>query len=196
MEAIETRFSGRVFRSRLEATWAAFFDSLGWQWEYEPFDLNGWFPDFLICGTEEPILVEVKPIATFDTARENITDATLANKLECAAKATGQTLLICGCGPVKCDIHYQPTTKSSIVGWLAENYRPQDVGNASYCWQQALLLNTDNQIGLTACNMSTPTELIWNKMDRAHAMTSKSINDLWGKAKSQVQWKPRMAARK
>jgi len=33
--AIETRYSGYRFRSRLEARWATFFDHLGCEWEYE-----------------------------------------------------------------------------------------------------------------------------------------------------------------
>lgn len=61
--AIETRYQGYRFRSRLEARWAAFFDQLGWRWEYEPYDENGWIPDFLILGVK-PLLVEVKPAAS------------------------------------------------------------------------------------------------------------------------------------
>lgn len=36
LKAIETRYAGCRFRSRLEARWAVFFDSLGIRWEYEP----------------------------------------------------------------------------------------------------------------------------------------------------------------
>lgn len=36
MQAIETRYKGFRFRSRLEARWAVFFDCLGIQWVYEP----------------------------------------------------------------------------------------------------------------------------------------------------------------
>lgn len=51
IKAIETRYKGYRFRSRLEARWAVFFDALGIQWEYEKegFDLgkHGWYlPDF------------------------------------------------------------------------------------------------------------------------------------------------------
>jgi hypothetical protein len=52
--------NGLLFRSRLEARWAAFFDLLGWPWEYEPFDLNGYTPDFLL-KFKVPPLVEVTP---------------------------------------------------------------------------------------------------------------------------------------
>jgi len=66
-----TIYKGIHFRSRLEATWAAFFDLLKWEWVYEPFDLNGWFPDFAIrkyndVNFNTPLLVEVKPIMKFD----------------------------------------------------------------------------------------------------------------------------------
>lgn len=30
---------GYRFRSRLEERWAAFFTTIGWDWEYEPVDL-------------------------------------------------------------------------------------------------------------------------------------------------------------
>lgn len=53
-------YGGTQFRSRLEAKWAAFFDLAGWDWEYEPIDLNGYIPDFVL-GFKEPLIVEVKP---------------------------------------------------------------------------------------------------------------------------------------
>lgn len=60
--AIPTMYNGVQFRSRLEARWAAFFDLCGWQWEYEPFDLNGWIPDFVLSRhSGGKTLVEVKP---------------------------------------------------------------------------------------------------------------------------------------
>jgi len=52
MRNIPTKYKDIQFRSRLEAKWAAFFDLMNWNWEYEPFDLDGWFPDFLIKGRE------------------------------------------------------------------------------------------------------------------------------------------------
>ena len=61
---IPTKYNHCQFRSRLEAKWAAFFDLVGWKWEYDPFDLNGWIPDFLLIGTREKVLVEVKPFTS------------------------------------------------------------------------------------------------------------------------------------
>ena len=55
-----TEYAGHTFRSRLEATWAAFFDLCGISWSYEPIDLNGWVPDFALW-LDVPVYVEVKP---------------------------------------------------------------------------------------------------------------------------------------
>src|ERR1700684_1558662 len=68
MKAIETRYKGYRFRSRLEARWAVFFDALGLDWEYEPegFELGAgvrYLPDFWLpkfCGPKG-LYVEVKP---------------------------------------------------------------------------------------------------------------------------------------
>jgi len=35
IKAINTEYKGYKFRSRLEARWAVYFDSLGIKWEYE-----------------------------------------------------------------------------------------------------------------------------------------------------------------
>jgi hypothetical protein len=59
---IPTLYRGVQYRSRLEAKWAAMFDLLGWEYQYEPFDLEGWIPDFLL--TRAKVLIEVKPVTT------------------------------------------------------------------------------------------------------------------------------------
>lgn len=54
MQAIETKYAGRRFRSRLEARWAVVFDGLGIPYEYEPEGFEtagGWYlPDFRLWG--------------------------------------------------------------------------------------------------------------------------------------------------
>ena len=59
--AIPTTYKGIEFRSRLEAKWAFVFDQLGWSWEYEPIDLKGYIPDFILTLPRAPMLVEIKP---------------------------------------------------------------------------------------------------------------------------------------
>ena len=53
IKAIETLYAGTTFRSRLEADYAATFDSIGMSWQYEPegFELSDgtWYsPDFYL----------------------------------------------------------------------------------------------------------------------------------------------------
>lgn len=67
--AIPTTYAGVRFRSRLEAKWAAFFDLLTWPWEYEPLDLDGYVPDFILRFAA-PIAVEVKPLLWLATGEE------------------------------------------------------------------------------------------------------------------------------
>jgi hypothetical protein len=48
IKAIETKYNGYHFRSRLEARWAVFFDALGVKYEYEPegYDLTETYNSF------------------------------------------------------------------------------------------------------------------------------------------------------
>jgi hypothetical protein len=64
MKAIPTCYRGIEYRSRLEAKWACFFDQIGWRFTFEPFDGDGYLPDFLVHG-QRPLLVEVKPALTY-----------------------------------------------------------------------------------------------------------------------------------
>ncbi|SRR6266404_122877 len=52
MKAIETKYKGHRFRSRLEARWAVFFDAMDFKMEYEPEgytqDSITYLPDFLM----------------------------------------------------------------------------------------------------------------------------------------------------
>jgi hypothetical protein len=54
---IQTRYAGCLFRSRLEARWAVFFDQLAipWRYEHQGYDLGpegAYLPDFLLCQGE------------------------------------------------------------------------------------------------------------------------------------------------
>ena len=69
LRPIQTEYNGYLFRSRLEARWAVFFDACGVDYEYEPegYKLdNGllYLPDFLLHGVDGrdggDLFVEVK----------------------------------------------------------------------------------------------------------------------------------------
>ena len=65
---IPTEYRGVEFRSQLEARVAILFDLLKIEWVYEPIELEGYIPDFLVQTTlysrpriAGPLLVEVRP---------------------------------------------------------------------------------------------------------------------------------------
>lgn len=84
LRAIETRYKGYRFRSRLEARWAVFFDAAHIAWSYEPEGYvlpsgRHYLPDFILRNvglrtTKETrgILIEVKPTrAAADNAAQD-----------------------------------------------------------------------------------------------------------------------------
>ena len=83
-----TGIQGIRFRSRIEAQWAEMFTKLGWEWEYEPIDLNGYIPDFIIKFPYKHLLVEVKG----DTDIKNIEK--YADKI-IKSGWNGEFLLVC-----------------------------------------------------------------------------------------------------
>lgn len=92
IKAIETRYAGCRFRSRLEARWAVFFDRLNIPWEYEPEgylvgpDQVPYLPDFLIYpNTPHSFWLEIKATAP--------TEAEIA-KARGLAEGTGLTTYI------------------------------------------------------------------------------------------------------
>jgi hypothetical protein len=73
VKAIDTEYNGYLFRSRLEARWAVFFDSLDikYRYEVEGFDLDGvyYLPDFWLphivpelAADGWGLWVEIKPL--------------------------------------------------------------------------------------------------------------------------------------
>lgn len=109
IEAKPTAYAGVNFRSRLEASWAAMWDQLGWKWEYEPFDMRGWTPDFLLMGAV-PILVEVKPLASIDL--DGPIPAMAAKALEGCAE---YDVMVVGVSP---NVIVNMQSAPSAIGWM------------------------------------------------------------------------------
>lgn len=67
-------YNGLVFKTRLEAKWAAFFDLAGWTWWANPAPLGDWQPDFKVsfpcghseCGPAHVLLVAVLPVSSIE----------------------------------------------------------------------------------------------------------------------------------
>ncbi len=78
ISAKPTYYKNRLFRSRLEARWACFFDFLRWENEYEPEPFKTWSPDFLLQEFGG-IYLEVKPYGLWTD--ENLSES-LFNKIK------------------------------------------------------------------------------------------------------------------
>lgn len=166
---IPTRYREGNFRSRLEARWAAFFDRLEWVWIYEPFDGDGWIPDFLVQGPA-PFLVEVGPCILasdyFTKAEKPLTD--------------GRLTLVLGTGPLPLDsdeagLSTQPSTEFAHWAWCGE------------C-QRVCLWRADD-FTARPCGHGTPA-------DDSHLsyVHERFLLDGWAAAGSAVQWRGRRAA--
>lgn len=171
IKAIPTVYRGRRYRSRLVARWAAYFDLLGFNHEYEPCDFGHWSPDFALWVRRPnfPVFVEVKPID--DWHRET------ARKMSDACPMGTSDILLLG---------KQPTFSDGweMFGWLGQpgqyetnwteglmtvdalgRFDVQPNGN-DFC-QETLLRETITQV--SPCN----------------------TNYLWVEAGNLVQWHPR-----
>ncbi|KRN88691.1 hypothetical protein [Ligilactobacillus ceti] len=132
MKVIQTEYKGYLFRSRLEARWAVFFDSVGVDWEYEVegFELEDgskYLPDFLIHGVkgcyEGDLYVEVKGYLSKSDA----------NKIRLFAKE--HPILIVSRIPYGSDISYitentSNMSRKSVHGIVPFNFKFIDGRNA------------------------------------------------------------------
>lgn len=160
MKAIETRYAGYRFRSRLEARWAVFFQTLGLKWEYEPegFDLGfgvRYLPDFRVWYPDDPVPVwfEVKPRLDLVTDEE-------WNKLTAFEAAAKARFLVLD-GPLSMRVYLKPSDALSGCNDdpdapprsrkenLALSMRPSRLGVV--LWSSKLRLWWDDE-----CNLFTP----------------------------------------
>jgi hypothetical protein len=110
--AITTVYDGIEYRSRLEARWAAFMRNIGWDTVYEPFDGDGYIPDFLVQGPR-PMLIEVKPAVTLAEY-----EAAVPKAEKGLAAHWAHDVLIVGASPLPQIGQYH--VDSVTVGWLGE----------------------------------------------------------------------------
>ena len=191
IKAIPTRYSGIMLRARLEARWAAFFDLMGWKWHYEPFDLDGWFPDFLIEGNRQT-LVEVKPFSEYDL----LTIGRICSAVK-KARLDKEVLLL---GPGLCEKKAANDYGFVSLGLLGSD-DPDYFAPAVLVAAERLCdwpsnksyspgLNGDfyHEIDDWGCRVSGfyNGDEIWN-----HLMLMHTARDYWGKASAAVQYRPR-----
>ena len=123
VHAIPTVYNGIEFRSRLEAKWAAMFDQLGWSWEYEPIDLKGYIPDFVLKWDHGHTICEVKPATT-------ILDLHLATSKIERSGWEGEAMIV-GASLEKRSIY-------SAIGILSDKRTWADDPSVSWAWSDAI----------------------------------------------------------
>jgi hypothetical protein len=164
VRGIPTTYQSTQFRSRLEARWAAFFDLVGWQWVYEPFDATGWIPDFLIRG-KRSFLVEVGPCVDADQLHE---------KADKPSRFLELPTLVLGVGPTITDGAFD------VAGLLVNEFRKHPNGGPaewSRCEQHGFSVYGDDVERPCGC----PINVAPRRVD---------VDELWRRAGNDVQWKP------
>lgn len=128
-----TDYRGLLFDSKLEATWAAFFDACGWQWEYHPaaYEFPDWEPDFMLAGHYRPILVEVAPVSAYPQET--------GTRISAHAHPLGIECLILG------DLMQYVTEAdidASLLGWFAGH--PHTLAAPWEGWDECLFHSDDD----------------------------------------------------
>jgi hypothetical protein len=181
--AIPTAYRGLLFRSRLEAQWAHFFDGLSWPWEYEPFDLNGYIPDFVL-KFKEPLLVEVKPELSIRELYKH-TEKVKTSGWDKEALIVGATLFVGTEGPPE-----------PCVGLLAERVEDPEYPNKRWWkWGEGLvfeclvcgLISLHHAVHSYRCRRNG----CYDGNGHIAPVTSVDLLDLWFQAKNATQWSPK-----
>lgn len=180
IKAIPTRYNSVQFRSRLEARWAAFFDLSGIKWEYEPFDLDGWAPDFLLLGNKVEILVEVKP--TSDDNQNPFQKAIRYEKTQIKDEERGDTKFVMCVG------------RSPLIEIDHPYADVKAFGFGNDCFFS--FYEADGKIDIATCWGGTWDALTrvwrssWKETYDGYGRSAPIVAQLWREAGNIVQWKP------
>lgn len=169
--AIATMYNGTLFRSRLEARWAAMFDALKWPWEYEPIDLDYYIPDFILLFEASHVAVEVKPETEIANLRKHAMAAVQAGWRK-EVLALGATLF----EGDKVGICAEPIGGGEYITGPARLFYCIDCGTESF-------LNDDHGWHCRSCGCYAGNAHVGDA-DPAE------ISNLWKQSGNRVQWRP------
>lgn len=156
---------GTQYRSRLEARWAVFFSLLRWAAEYEPLDLSGYIPDFLLRRARRaPVAVECKPFLDLD-------DAGVPGFCETVDAAWRGEAMLVGLAPDR-----ERGDRVVALGWRRG---PEPNPDVQPIWSIGYLARGDEG-GWTVG--SEPAVL--------DAAARYEVSMLWGEACNESQWRP------
>jgi hypothetical protein len=185
---IPTEYKGITMRSRLEARWACVLDLLGLPWEYEPIDLDGYIPDFIVTSQlgwlsgDAPgtLLIEVRPLLEAPDWREPISKIARSG-WRGAALVVGAVLPSArshpGAARTGVDLPWWP------VGYGHPDVEPSHAELDSCAWLPVGWRWKDNYVS------SSPPPGGWVVFD------GHDIGRLWIEAGNRVQWQARQSSR-
>lgn len=175
IKAIRTDINGLSYRSRLEAKYGEFFRLLGWPARYEPFDLPGWSPDFLIESKlypDHPILIEVKPF---------ITDRVIQEQRQRVRNAKNFFVILVGGEPFFDNngylsmgwVIFQPNDHFDLTAdWKDYQNQTFDIGSFTMAFDGIIFDDSENRKSFVSANDNSIEKLV----------------EIWNKACSNVQW--------
>lgn len=176
IKAIPTEYAGVKFRSRTESRWAAFFDLVGVKWDYEPIDLEGWAPDFLLRTKIGPVLVEVKPVdltAYIDAVNRGSDDTdALAPYDKALAHSRKHQVLLLGMAPLEMQGAVLPIGIYAVPPRSA-GYSFDDMQDALTVGDTAFVTDAWRKAGsITQWTVDEPalstSQVVSHALDRAH----------------------------
>ena len=179
--AITTIYNGIEYRSRLEARWAAFMQNIGWDIIYEPFDGDGYIPDFLVQG-ERPLLVEVKPAVTLREYEAAVPKA--ERGLESHWK---HDILIVGAAPVS-----YSSGALLHAGWIGYTLHydpdvPMYWGWSTADWLRCL--ECGSEIRVRSTDFDWTPQPCGHDHKRTNYAAASVINAAWADACNDVKWR-------
>jgi hypothetical protein len=193
-KAIPTTYNGIRFRSRLEAKWAFMFDEFGWPYEYEPIDLNGYIPDFIL-KLKEPVLVEVKPI--IERPKDPLQKCFLDPIEKIQRSGWEKEAIIVGA--TLYDSDYDEFSSIGMLGELGYKIKDNGVGfvecvDFDYCTLTALFVcSYCNKISFCSNYGSFHCRRCGKNDGGSHRenFDLSKLKIIWDKATNQVQWRKR-----
>ena len=182
IHGIPSVYRGVNMRSRMETRWAALFDELGWPWQYEPIDLAGYIPDFVVRFDDAPLLVEIKGHVVEPTSLAEYT-----RKIELGGWE-GETLII-GATP------WELSSAQPLLGSFGEPIVVH--GEREWRWGEARLFTclSCGHASVLAADGSWHCRVCGVGDGNSHVGVfacerTTTFEGLWARATNRVQWRP------
>jgi hypothetical protein len=191
--AIPCQYKGINFRSLLEARWAYFFDKLGWTWQYEPFEMDGYIPDFIITNPHDfPFFVDIKPYATSDYKKNVYNKVEEWNndkefrcsvlffntvsflKLPLFDRPNSELYQVCSLGD-----HQALVPDDGNKTFIAENEK------SKYIWYYGKLINADGYIAGSVYRL--PNHFLI--LEKDYDLFIEKLREYWAEAQNATQYK-------